>query len=62
MKEAFDLLKSFFLGASYSVIAVGCALAVLSVNVSYLSVIAAFVFAILLFILSWLSAMAERGL
>ena len=60
MNEASDLLKQFFVGAAYSVFAVGCALAVLSESVTYATFLAAFVFSILLLILSWVCAMAER--
>ena len=62
MNEAFDLLKQFFLGAAYSVFAVGCALAVLSESVTYAAFFAALIFATLLLKLSWVCAMAARGI
>jgi hypothetical protein len=61
MNEAFDLLKQFFLGAAYSVFAVGCALAVIAEGVTYATFFAALILATLLLILSWVCAMAERG-
>jgi hypothetical protein len=48
MKEAFETLREFFVGAGYSVFAAGCVLAVLSDQVSYLTVISAFIFSLLL--------------
>jgi hypothetical protein len=48
MKEAFAALREFFVGASYSVFAAGCVLAVLSDQVTYFTVVSAFVFALLL--------------
>jgi hypothetical protein len=62
MREAFDIVKNFFLGAAYTVFAVGCVLAVLSAEFNYLTFFASFIFALLLLILSWASAMAGRGL
>jgi len=62
MKEAFETLREFFVGAGYSVFAAGCVLAVLSDQVSYLTIISAFIFSILLITLSWVSAMAGRNL
>ena len=61
MKEAFSTLREFFVGASYSVFAAGCVLAVLTETVSYLTVVAAFIFALLLLILAWISAQAEAS-
>ena len=62
MREAFAALREFFVGASYSVFAAGCVLAILSETVSYLTIVAAFIFALLLLILAWVCAMAGRGL
>jgi uncharacterized membrane protein len=62
MKAAFDALKHFFVGASYSVFAVGCVLAVVSDEFSYATFFASFLFAVLLLILGWVSALAGRGL
>jgi hypothetical protein len=62
VKEAFDVLTQFFVGAAYSVFAVGCVLAVISDDVAYLTVVAAFIFSTLLLILGWVCAMAGRGL
>jgi hypothetical protein len=61
MDEAFEVLKQFFVGAAYSVFAVGCALAVISESVTYTTFFAALISATLLLILSWLCAIAERG-
>jgi hypothetical protein len=62
MREAFDILKHFFIGAAYSVFAVGCVLAVVSEEVSYFSFFGAFVFAFFLLIFAWAIAIAGRGL
>jgi hypothetical protein len=62
MKEAFDIIQNFFLGKAYTVFAVGCMLAVLYAEFSHPTFFAAFIFALLLLILSWASAMAGRGL
>ncbi len=62
MKEAFEVLKHFFVGAAYSVFAVGCVLAVVSEDVTYLMFFASFIFALFLLILGWVCAMAGRGL
>ena len=62
MKEAFETLYEFFVDAGYSVFAAGCVLAVLSDQVSYLTIISAFIFSLLLITLSWVSAMAGRNL
>jgi hypothetical protein len=62
MKEAFETLREFFVGAGYSVFAAGCVLAVLSDQFSYLTFSSAFVFSLLLIILGWVTAMAGRGL
>lgn len=62
MREAFTALREFFVGAGYSVFAAGCVLAVLSDQVSYLTVVSAFVFSLLLITLGWVSAMAGRNL
>ena len=61
MNEAFRVLKDFFVGAAYSVFAVGCVLAVVSENVSYYTFFATFIFAVLLLILGWVCAMASKG-
>jgi hypothetical protein len=62
MKEAFQALREFFVGAGYSVFAAGCVLAVLSEQVSYLTIAAAFIFSLLLIILGWMAAVAGRNL
>jgi hypothetical protein len=62
MKEAFETLREFFVGAGYSVFAAGCVLAVLSDQVSYLTIISASIFSLLLITLGWVSAMAGRDL
>jgi hypothetical protein len=61
MKEAFEALKQFFVGAAYSVFAVGCVLAIMSDAVTYFTFFAALIFSTLLLILSWVCAMAERS-
>ena len=60
MDEAFQVLRQFFVGASYSVFAVGCALAVISGDLTYYSFVGAFIFALLLLISAWIAALAER--
>ncbi len=62
MKEAFDVLKHFFVGAGYSVFAVGCVLAVISEDFAYLTFFASFIFALLLLTLGWICALAGRDL
>jgi hypothetical protein len=60
MKEAFEVLRQFFVGASYGVFTVGCALSYIKGEFSYFSFFGAFILAILLLTLSWVAAMAAR--
>ena len=60
MKEAFEVLRQFFVGSSYGVFTVGCALSFVKGEFSYFSFFGAFVLAIFLLILSWVSAVAAR--
>ena len=60
MAEAFEILKQFFVGASYSVFAVGCVLAIVSDQVNYLTFFTSFMFALFFLIFSWVCAMAAR--
>ena len=60
MKEAFEVLRQFFVGSSYGVFTVGCALSFLKGEFSYYSFFAAFIVSMLLLILSWVTAMAAK--
>ena len=62
MREAFSALRDFFIGASYTVFAVGCVLAVLTDQTTYLTFFVSFISGILLLMLGWVRALAGRGL
>ncbi len=60
MREAFEILRQFFVGSSYGVFTVGCALSFIEGEFSYYGFFGAFIISLVLLTLSWVTAMAAR--